>query len=126
MKIQALTLDINKDGWDTSKGFIKREIDMPVLDEKNNSKDALSVIIKIKYAGICGSDRGIWNRQAFKDLIFNSLRNEQKYLRILGHEFFGEINEAGSEVEKSYGLKPDDMVSGDSHITCGECYQCKI
>ncbi|OGN13590.1 MAG: hypothetical protein A3D48_04200 [Candidatus Yanofskybacteria bacterium RIFCSPHIGHO2_02_FULL_43_17] len=125
-KISALTFNIKEDGWETSKGFIKREIDMPVLDEAKNPKDALSVILKIKYAGVCGSDRGIYNRQAFKDLIFSSLQKENKDMRILGHEFFGEIQEMGSQVSKLYSLAKGDNVSGDSHVTCGECYQCKI
>ena len=124
--ISALTFDTKKDGWETSKGFIKRDIPMPVLDEKKNPKDALCVILKIEYAGVCGSDRGIWNRRAFKDLIFSSLKNENKQMRILGHEFFGEIKEAGSQVNKLYGLATGDNVSGDSHVTCGNCYQCKI
>ncbi len=126
IKISALTLDIQKDGWETSKGFIKREVDMPVLDEIKNPKDALSVILKIQYAGVCGSDRGIWNRQAFKNLLYSSLDKENKDMRILGHEFFGVIESAGSKVAGEYGLLAGDGVSGDSHVTCGECYQCKI
>ncbi len=124
--INALTLDTKEDGWETSQGFIMRQIPMPVLDEKTDSKDALSVIIKIMYAGMCGSDRGIWNRVAFKDLIHGSLEKEGKLMRILGHEFVGEIVEAGSIVKQLYGIDKGNMVSGDSHITCGNCYQCKI
>ncbi|MEK9201650.1 MAG: theronine dehydrogenase, partial [Patescibacteria group bacterium] len=70
--IPALTFDIEKDGWEASRGFIMRQIPMPALDEANNPKDRVSVILKIKYAGVCGSDRGIWNRNAFKDAIHNS------------------------------------------------------
>jgi len=123
MKIQALTFDVKKDGWEASKGFIKREVDMPVLDEQKNSEDALSLVIKMHYAGVCGSDRGIWNRQSFKDLIHSSLEKEQKDMRILGHEFFGEVTQAGSKVQN---VTVGSKVTGDSHITCGECYQCKI
>ena len=134
-KIPALTFDIKEDGWVASKGFIKREIDMPFLDEKNNLQDAVSVILKIRYAGVCGSDRGIWYRSSFKDLIHSSLLKEQKSMRILGHEFVGEIMEAGSMVVSLYAdLDPQNLVkievgslvSGDSHITCGKCYYCRI
>src|SRR3990167_7215033 len=124
--VKALTFDAKKDGWEKNTGFVMREVSMPVLDEAKNPKDALSVILKIKYAGVCGSDRGIYNRQAFKDLIFSSLQKENKDMRILGHEFFGEIQEMGSQVSKLYSLAKGDNVSGDSHVTCGECYQCKI
>jgi len=36
--IRALTFDSKKDGWDTSRGFIMREVPMPVLDEKKNKE----------------------------------------------------------------------------------------
>lgn len=123
--IPALTFDIKKDSWENSKGFFKREIPMPILDEKQNPQDAVCVILEIKYAGVCGSDRGIWHREAFHDLIQNSLEKEGKTQRILGHELFGEIVQAGSLVGTLYDLKVGDPVSGDSHVTCGKCYQCK-
>lgn len=124
----GLTFDTKEDGWETSKGFIKREIPMPVLDEKVNPGDVASVILKIQYAGMCGTDRGIWNRQVFKDLIHSTLEKEDKTTRILGHEFLGEIVQTGSGVSQIHGgsIAVGSLVSGDSHITCGNCYQCKI
>ncbi|MFA6474899.1 MAG: alcohol dehydrogenase catalytic domain-containing protein [Patescibacteria group bacterium] len=118
--IQALTLDLKQDGWSTSKGFIKRPIAVPTLTE------ATHVLVKVKYAGVCGSDRGIWNRVAFSEVFANSLDKQHKTLRILGHEFVGEVTAAGEQVEKLYGIKVGDTVSGDSHVTCGNCYQCKL
>ncbi len=133
--IKALTLDLKKDGWDKARGFVLRDVLMPVLDEKKNPDDAISVILKIRYAGVCGSDRGLWYRTAFKDLVHESLKREDKTMRITGHEFVGEIIEAGSMVERLY-FDPDEknpvkievgsLVSGDSHVTCGRCYQCRI
>lgn len=123
--IQALTFDTKLDGWDKSKGFVKRDIPMPVIDEKKNSRDATAVLIRVKYAGVCGTDRGIWNRQVFRELMHDSLRGK-KTLRILGHEFVGEVVQAGSQVENLYGIKNGDTVSGDSHITCGRCFQCRM
>jgi threonine 3-dehydrogenase len=32
--------------------------------------------MKVHYAGLCGTDRGIWNRQAFRDAILNSIDAE--------------------------------------------------
>ncbi|MDO8444346.1 MAG: alcohol dehydrogenase catalytic domain-containing protein [bacterium] len=124
--IQGLTLDIEKDGWDRSRGFIKREIPMPLLNERENSLDAISVIMKVSFAGVCGSDRGIWNRVSFKDMVHDSLKKEGKTIRILGHEFTGEVVEAGSMVKMLYDIKKGDLVSGDSHVTCGKCFQCHI
>jgi threonine 3-dehydrogenase len=133
--VKALTFDREKDGWEKSRGFVMREVPMPVLDEKNNPEDALSVVLKVRYAGVCGSDRGLWYRDAFKDMVHDSLKREGKTLRITGHEFAGEIAQIGSMVERLYH-DPDDknpakievgaLVSGDSHVTCGRCYQCRI
>ena len=133
--IKALTLDIEKDGWEGSSGFVMREVPMPVLDEAKNPEDALSVILKIRYAGVCGTDRGLWNRAVFKDLVHDSLKREGKTMRIMGHEFVGEIMERGSLVDRLYNdldeknpvkLEVGSLASGDSHVTCGRCYQCRI
>jgi threonine 3-dehydrogenase len=40
----------------------------------------------------------------------------------VGHEYCGEIVEIGSEVR---GLAPGDRVSGEGHITCGHCRNCR-
>lgn len=125
--INALTIDLKEDGWETSRGFIKRTVPMPALDEKNNPLDALAVIVKVHYVGVCGSDRGIWTRTAFSEMFKNSLAKENSSLRILGHEFVGEVVQAGSLVESTaYDIKLGSLVSGDSHITCGRCYQCRM
>src|SRR3989338_7604838 len=133
--IKALTIDLKEDGWEKSRGFVMRDVPMPVLDEKRNKEDAISVILKIRYAGVCGSDRGLWYRTAFKDLVRDSLEKEGKSMRINGHEFVGEIVEMGSMVHRLY-YDPDpknkakievgSLVSGDSHVTCGRFYQCRI
>lgn len=124
--INGLTFDTEADGWEGSTGFIKREIPMPELNEQADPRDAVSVILEITYAGICGTDRGIWHRQVFKELIHTSLEHENKTQRILGHEFVGKVVEAGSQVQNIYGIAVGDDVSGDSHITCGHCFQCRV
>ncbi|MEK7107066.1 MAG: zinc-binding dehydrogenase [Patescibacteria group bacterium] len=133
--VKALTIDLKKTPWNGSRGFVMRDVPMPVLDEKKNPEDALSVILKMRYAGVCGSDRGLWYRTAFKDMVHDSLKREKKTMRITGHEFLGEVVEVGSMVERLY-YDPDEknpakiekgsLVSGDSHVTCGRCYQCRI
>jgi threonine 3-dehydrogenase len=40
----------------------------------------------------------------------------------VGHEYSGEVVEIGSEVT---GFKPGDRVSGEGHITCGYCRNCR-
>ena len=125
--ISALTLDLEADGWANSRGFIKRQIPMPELAETKNPQDALSAIIKVQYAGMCGSDRGIWMRSAFTEMFAKALEKDQKTLRVLGHEFVGEVISVGSLVSTTtFGITVGATVSGDSHITCGRCYQCRL
>lgn len=128
--MKALVFDKSKYDWETSKGFELVDIPEPVLDEKNNSADGDYVIMKVHYAGVCGTDRGIWNRQAFRDAILNSIDQEisqsvnqliSKSYRVIGHEFFGEIIKIGSKVKN---VKPGDFVACESHVVCNECYQC--
>ncbi len=125
--INALTIDLAQEGWENSRGFFKRQIHRPTLDEKKDVRDALSVIVKVQYAGVCGSDRGIWTRSAFTEMFKGALEREGKTLRVLGHEFVGEVVEVGSLVETTaYDIRVGSMVSGDSHVTCGKCYQCRL
>ncbi|MCD8121507.1 MAG: zinc-binding alcohol dehydrogenase family protein [Clostridiales bacterium] len=85
-----------------------RVIDMekPVTDEKNN------VLVKIKAAGICGSDVGI----------YHGTNAVASYPRVIGHEMVGEVVELRSGTGK---LKPGDRVIIDQVINCGHCYACR-
>lgn len=74
--MQALIFDTARGAWESSIGFEKADVPEPVIDEKNNPADAAAVIIKVHYAGVCGSDRGIWNRTAFRDQILGSIAAE--------------------------------------------------
>lgn len=133
--MKALVIDTSTQPWEESRGFTMTDLPIPTLDEAANPSDAASVIIKVRYAGVCGSDRGLWHRTAFKEPFKNALSAEGKTSRIVGHEFVGEIVEAGSMVGSLYS-DPDplndakiavgNLVSGDSHVTCGRCYQCRL
>lgn len=121
----ALTFDRSREDWSSSTGLVKERVDKPVLFEPGGA-DRSSVILRVKYAGFCGSDRGIWWRKAFGDMILGSLDAEGKDRRIVGHELLGEVVECGERVEPKYGYKAGDVVSTESHIVCGTCYQCRI
>lgn len=73
------------------------------------------VLIKIEKTSICGTDVHLyeWDDWAKKTLPVPS---------IIGHEFAGKIVEVGADVE---GFNVGDRVSGEGHITCGQCYQCR-
>ena len=73
------------------------------------------VLIEIAKTAICGTDMHIYNWDAWA----------QKTIPVpmaVGHEYCGRIVEVGSEVK---GLKPGDRVSGEGHITCGYCRNCR-
>ncbi len=119
----ALTFDTQRDGWETSTGMVKEQVAVPPFDRE---LDHASVLIKVKYAGFCGSDRGIWWRKAFGDMIQGSLAEEGKTTRVIGHELLGEIVDVGVKVTEKYGYKAGDVVSTESHIICGTCHQCRV
>ena len=124
--MKALIFDTTLGNWDETRGFELRDVPEPVLDEKKDPTDANKVLVKVHYAGICGTDRGIWNRAAFKDVILGSLKAEGKTFRILGHEFFGEVVKLGSKASSlaPYPLKVGDFVAPESHVVCNKCFQC--
>ena len=73
------------------------------------------VLIKVRKTAICGTDMHIYNWDAWA----------QKTIPVpmtTGHEFVGEIVGMGSEVT---GLLIGQRVSGEGHITCGHCRNCR-
>lgn len=115
--MKALVFNKITTNWEDSKGFDLVDIEKPVLGYGDENK----VLIKVHFAGVCGSDRGIWYRTAFRDQILTSLEKEKKDIRIIGHEHFGEVIAVGSKVKN---IKAGDFVSAESHVVCNECFQC--
>ena len=82
------------------------DLPMPEITEANQ------VRVKVKAAGVCGSDIHI----AHGTNVFAT------YPRIIGHEVSGEVESIGSAVE---GLAVGDLVVLEPIAYCGECYACK-
>lgn len=74
------------------------------------------VLARVKVASICGTDAHIyeWNNWA-------SSRVEPP--RVMGHEFAAVVEEIGEGVES---VRKGDLISGETHIYCGHCHQCRI
>jgi threonine 3-dehydrogenase len=71
--------------------------------------------IRIRKTAICGTDVHIYNWDEWS----------QKTIRpplVIGHEYSGEIVALGKEVR---GYAIGDRVSGEGHITCGHCRNCR-
>lgn len=122
----ALVYDRSADPWESSTGLRRERVPRPRLEPARSYFDAGHVILRPLYTGFCGSDRGIWFRRAFRDMILSSLDREQGDVRIIGHEILGEIVEVGSEARRDYGYKVGDIVTTESHIICNSCYQCRM
>src|SRR5579871_5020013 len=72
------------------------------------------VLIRVKRAGICGTDVHIYNWDAWA----------QRTIPVpmaIGHEFVGESVQIGSNVSD---FRPGDIVSGEGHVVCGRCRNC--
>lgn len=83
------------------------EIDKPQAGENE-------ALIKVRSAGICGSDIGA----------FRGTNGLVTYPRIIGHEVAGEILSIPEHNKK--GLKAGDHVIVDPYLYCGSCYPCSI
>lgn len=73
------------------------------------------VLIKIKKTAICGTDIHIYNWDAWA-------QQTVPVPLTIGHEFVGEIVDMGQEVR---GLNIGDRVSGEGHLACGFCRNCR-
>ena len=102
MKIKALSKLKAEEGiWMTN-------VDMPVAGHND-------LLIKIHKTAICGTDVHIYNWDEWS----------QKTIpvpMVVGHEYVGEVVGMGQEVR---GFKVGDRVSGEGHITCGHCRNCR-
>ncbi|MAF75405.1 MAG: L-threonine 3-dehydrogenase, partial [Idiomarinaceae bacterium] len=73
------------------------------------------VLIKIKKTAICGTDVHIykWDDWSQKTI---------PVPMVVGHEYVGEVAAMGDGVR---GFEVGDRVSGEGHITCGHCRNCR-
>lgn len=73
------------------------------------------VMIRIRKTAICGTDVHIYNWDEWS----------QRTIPVpmaIGHEYFGVVEKVGAEVE---AFRPGERVSGEGHITCGFCRNCR-
>ncbi|WP_395339096.1 L-threonine 3-dehydrogenase [Ningiella sp. W23] len=73
------------------------------------------LLIKIRKTAICGTDMHIYHWDEWS-------QNTIPVPMIVGHEYVGEVVDIGSEVS---GFSIGDRVSGEGHITCGHCRNCR-
>ena len=89
-------------------GIWMKDIEVPKVGPND-------VLIRIGKTAICGTDMHIYHWDAWA----------QKTIPVpmaVGHEYFGRIVDMGSEVR---GFAVGDRVSGEGHLTCGFCRNCR-
>ena len=90
------------------KGLELMDVPMPEVGPND-------VLIKIYKTAICGTDLHIWNWDPWA----------QQTIPVgmhVGHEYCGIIEKVGSAVTE---YKPGEVVSGEGHIVCGHCHNCR-
>ena len=90
------------------KGLWMEEVPVPGIGIND-------VMIKIKKTAICGTDLHIykWDEWSQKTI---------KTPMIIGHEYVGVVCEVGPGVRN---IKVGDRVTGEGHIACGHCRNCR-
>ncbi|WP_200898797.1 L-threonine 3-dehydrogenase [Candidatus Rhodobacter oscarellae] len=73
------------------------------------------VLIKVRKSAICGTDAHIWKWDDWS-------AKTVPVPMVVGHEFCGEIVETGAAAVK---FQRGQRVSGEGHITCGICRNCR-
>ena len=86
--------------------LIERERPDPAPDE---------AIVEVDYAGLCGSDAGIYE--------FESAFERMDLPTVIGHEYAGRVVEVGDAVRT---FEVGDRVVERPIRGCGDCYQCEI
>ncbi len=90
------------------KGIWMEDVPMPEVGVND-------VLIKVKKTAICGTDLHIymWDEWA---------QNTIKVPMVIGHEYVGEVADMGKGVSN---LKVGDRVTGEGHIACDNCRNCR-
>lgn len=89
-------------------GLVMQQVEVPTPDSDE-------VLIKVVKTAICGTDVHIWKWDEWS-------ASTVPTPMVVGHEFCGEIIELGSAVKK---FTVGQRVSGEGHIVCGTCRNCR-
>ncbi|MRX28002.1 L-threonine 3-dehydrogenase [Kangiella sp. HZ709] len=93
----------------------KAEKGIWMVDQPRPELGHNDVLIKIKKTAICGTDMHIYHWDEWA-------QNTIPVPMTVGHEYVGTIEAVGQEVTS---FKVGERVSGEGHITCGFCRNCR-
>ncbi|MBS1269799.1 MAG: L-threonine 3-dehydrogenase [Gammaproteobacteria bacterium] len=89
-------------------GLWLEQVDEPVPDPND-------VLIRVDKAAICGTDLHIYNWDKWA-------RSAIPVPMVVGHEYVGVVEQVGSAIKT---VVPGQRVSGEGHIMCGVCRNCR-
>tara|TARA_B100000029_G_scaffold410360_2_gene412262 strand:+ start:609 stop:1646 length:1038 start_codon:yes stop_codon:yes gene_type:complete len=91
----------------------QRGVEVVEIDPPTPGSD--EILVRVKKAGICGSDRHLYEWDAWAELNFPTPVT-------LGHEIVGEVVSFGPGVEN---VSEGDLVAVESHVFDGTCRACR-
>jgi len=94
---------------------LKREPGIWMTDAEKPAVGHNDILVKIRKTAICGTDIHIYKWDEWSQRTI-------PVPMVVGHEYVGEVAEIGSEVR---GFSVGDRVTGEGHITCGHCRNCR-
>jgi threonine 3-dehydrogenase len=92
----------------------KREPGLWLQDVPEPAIGINDVLIRVRRAGICGTDLHIYNWDEWAQRTI-------PVPMVIGHEFVGEIVDTGTNVSDFHR---GDIVTGEGHVVCGRCRNC--
>jgi len=90
------------------KGLWMEEVEIPKVGVND-------ILIKVTKSAICGTDLHIYRWDEWS-------QNTIKIGQTIGHEYVGTVAEMGIGVT---GFKIGERVTGEGHIACGQCRNCR-
>ncbi|MCL2823951.1 MAG: L-threonine 3-dehydrogenase [Polyangiaceae bacterium] len=93
----------------------KREVGIWMGDVPKPEIGPNDLLIRVRKTAICGTDVHIYNWDDWSQRTI-------PVPMVVSHEFAGEVAEVGSAVD---GFRVGERVSGEGHITCGHCRNCR-
>ena len=94
--------------------YLEKPWNIGLCDAKMPEAKPGEALLRVKSAGICGSDIGA----------FRGTNGLVSYPRVIGHEIAGEV--ISIPENNRNGIKPGDHVIVDPYLYCGHCYPCSI
>ena len=113
-------IDMNNNNYFMSDAMTNKAIliespgKLKIIDRLISEPKADEVLVRVKYASLCGSDVKLFN---------GTYTASHKYPIVIGHEWVGTVVKSGPESSKKFSI--GDIVTGDCSAYCNSCMYCR-